>query len=134
MVSVELCMNVEGRGREGKPRCHPPPPFQREAPYFCKHFCPFWHPNLATALFLASFVQLKLHVILRKFHIFVWILLIFWPLMLTSRGETLQDVLLFLPWLHCIAMWWDVLKKYLKEYHYLFYEVLNYFITLIFLP
>ena len=35
-------------------RCQPSL-FQREAPYFCRHFCPFWHPNLVTSLFLASF-------------------------------------------------------------------------------
>ena len=58
--------------------------FQKEAPYFCKYFCPFLHPNLATSLFLASFVPLKLHVILKTSLFLVWILPIFWMLMLAS--------------------------------------------------
>ena len=53
------------------------------APYFCRHFCPFWHLDLATSLFLASFVPLKLHVIMKTLF-FVWILDIFWMLMLAS--------------------------------------------------
>ena len=58
--------------------------FQGEALCFCKHFCPFWHPSLATVLFLASFVPLKLHVILKTSLFFVWIIPIFWMLMLAS--------------------------------------------------
>ena len=64
-------------------RCQPSL-FQREAPYFLKHFCPFWHPNLAASLFLTSFVTLMLHVILKTSFFFVWILPIFWMLMLAS--------------------------------------------------
>ena len=45
--------------------------FNREAPYFCTYFCPFGHPNLASSLFLASFVPLKVHVILKTSLFFV---------------------------------------------------------------
>ena len=64
-------------------RCQPSL-FQGEASYFFGHFCPFWHPNLATVLFVASFVQLKLHVVMKTFLFFVWILPIFWMLMFAS--------------------------------------------------
>ena len=76
-----------------KQRCLPSI-FQREAPYFCKHICPFWHPNLATSLFLASFVPLTFHVILKTSLFFVWILPIFWMLMLASllKVHTLRHV------------------------------------------
>ena len=62
--------------------------FNREASYFHKYFCTFWHPNLATSLFLASFVPLKFYVILKTSLFFVWILLIFWMLMLASLYNT----------------------------------------------
>ena len=61
-----------------------PPLFNRDAPYFVNIFFSFWHPNMATSLFLASFVPLKLHVILSTSLIFVWILPIFVMLMLVS--------------------------------------------------
>ena len=50
-------------------RCQPSL-FDREAPYFCEHFCLFWLPNLATSLFLAGFVPSKVHVILKTAIIF----------------------------------------------------------------
>ena len=59
-----LCTQLRARCKHRAQRCQPSL-FQREASYFCKHFCPFWLPNLATSLFLASFVPLKLHVILK---------------------------------------------------------------------
>ena len=65
--------------------------FQREAPYFVNIFVPFSHPNLATSLFLASFVPLKLHVILKNSLFFVWILPIFRMLMLASLRTPLMD-------------------------------------------
>ena len=64
-------------------RCQPSL-FNKETPYFCKYFCPFWHPNLAASLFLASFVPLKLLVILKTTLFSVWTLPIFWMLMLAS--------------------------------------------------
>ena len=67
-------------------RCQPSL-FQREAPYFCKHFYPFWCPNLATSLFLSSFVPLILHAILKISPVNIWILPIFWMLMLASLSH-----------------------------------------------
>ena len=49
-------------------------PISEGGSLFFKHFCQFWHPNLATSLFLASFVPLELDVILKTSLFLVWIL------------------------------------------------------------